>query len=134
MVSWRFVWREGLLIDNGVFQISVIELSFLVGFLAYFDSLILCADFVEVPTTSYVWDLATYQVTLLYVIWGIVSVYENAHRYDEVIIDDYFTDWKVYDRLARFGEISTIFFRIYVHKFMLFDLKQLFCFCLFFHY
>ena len=33
------------------FQISVIELSFLVSFLAYFDSLILCADFVEVPTT-----------------------------------------------------------------------------------
>ena len=51
MVSWRFVWREGLLIDNAVFQISVIELSFLVSFLAYFDSLILCADFVEVPTT-----------------------------------------------------------------------------------
>ena len=53
MVSWRFVWREGLLIDNAVFQISVIELSFLVSFLAYFDSLILCADFVEEPTTSF---------------------------------------------------------------------------------
>ena len=53
MVSLRFVWIEGLLIDNGGFQISVIELSFLVGFLAYFDSLILCADFVEVPTTIF---------------------------------------------------------------------------------
>ena len=51
MVSWSFVWREGLLIDNAVFQISVIELSFSVSFLAYFDSLILCADFVEVSTT-----------------------------------------------------------------------------------
>ena len=53
MVSWIFVWGEGLLRDNGVFQISVIELSFLVGFLAYFDSLILCMDFVDVPTTSF---------------------------------------------------------------------------------
>ena len=52
-MSWRFVWREGLLIDNGVFQISVIEVSFLVGFLAYFDSLILCADLVEVPTSNF---------------------------------------------------------------------------------
>ena len=51
MVSWRFVLREGLLLDNAVFQISVIELFFLVSFLAYFDSLILSADFVEVPTT-----------------------------------------------------------------------------------
>ena len=53
MVSWRFVWRDGLLIDNAVFQISVIELSFLVSFLAYFDSLILCADSIEVPATSF---------------------------------------------------------------------------------
>ena len=51
MVSWRFVWGEGLLIDIGVFQIS--EVSFLVGFLAYFDSLILYADLVEVPTANF---------------------------------------------------------------------------------
>ena len=47
------MWREGLLIDNGVFQISVIEVSFLVGFLAYFESLILCAGLVEVPTANF---------------------------------------------------------------------------------
>ena len=52
-MSRRFVWREGLLIDNGVFQISVIEVTFLVGFLVYFDSLILCADLVKVPTSNY---------------------------------------------------------------------------------
>ena len=52
-MSRRFVWREGLLIDNGVFQISVIEVTFLVGFLVYFDSLILCADLVKVPTSNF---------------------------------------------------------------------------------
>ena len=50
-MSWRFVWGEGLLIDIGVFQLS--EVSFLVGFLAYFDSLILYADLVEVPTANF---------------------------------------------------------------------------------
>ena len=39
--------------DNGVFQISVIKVSFLVVFLAYFDSLILCADLIEVPTANF---------------------------------------------------------------------------------
>ena len=34
-------------------MISVIEISFLVGFLAYLDSLILCADLVEVPTAIF---------------------------------------------------------------------------------
>ena len=50
-MSWKFVWGEGLLIDIGVFQIS--EVSFLVGFLAYFDSLIMYADLVEVPTANF---------------------------------------------------------------------------------
>ena len=52
MISWRFVWRD-LLIDNGVFHIYIIEVSFLVGFLAYVDSLILGADLVEVPTSNF---------------------------------------------------------------------------------
>ena len=54
IVSWRFVWGEGLLIDNGVFQISVIEVgSFLVGFLAFLDSLTVIADLVEVPNPNF---------------------------------------------------------------------------------
>ena len=44
---------ESLLIDNGVVQISVIEVSFLVGFLAYLYSLGVCADIVEVPTANF---------------------------------------------------------------------------------
>ena len=34
-------------------MISVIEVSFLVGFLVYFESLILCADLVEVPNANF---------------------------------------------------------------------------------
>ena len=36
-----------------VFQIAVIELSFLVGFLAFVDSLKMCTDPDEVPTASF---------------------------------------------------------------------------------
>ena len=42
----RVYWNGGVCHtpEDKVFQISVIDVSFLVGFLAYFDSLILCAD------------------------------------------------------------------------------------------
>ena len=51
----RVYWNGGVCHtpEDKVFQISVIEVSFLVGFLAYFDSLILCADLVEVPTANF---------------------------------------------------------------------------------
>ena len=43
---------ERRFVDNGVVQISVIEVFFLVDFLAFFDSMVVCADFVEVPTAK----------------------------------------------------------------------------------
>ena len=42
-------------------MISVIEVSFLVGFLAYFESLILCADLVEAVDDS--WGQPTLTLT-----------------------------------------------------------------------